>query len=111
VVVLSVSVVVVSSGRSGFVVVSGVPVKWCLRVGYCRGMRVVLGGRTADSLLPSPCRFGCLALALEGVRRRNCVVFAYIPLELRVFPRGLSRVLWYVVGVVGLAPTNSSSSL
>jgi hypothetical protein len=40
---------------------------------------VALGGRIAASLLPSPCRFGCLSLGLEGVRRRNCVVFAYIP--------------------------------
>jgi hypothetical protein len=55
---------------------------------------VALGGRIAASLLPSPCRFGCLSLALEGVRRRNCVVFAYIPLGLWVFPRGSSRVLW-----------------
>jgi hypothetical protein len=59
---------------------------------------VALGGRIAASLLPSPCRFGCLALGLEGVRRRNCVVLAYIPVELWVFPRGLSRVLWYVMG-------------
>jgi hypothetical protein len=66
---------------------------------------VVLGGRIAASLLPSPCRFGCFGFSslvaesyLEGVRRRNCVVLAYIPLELWVFPRGLSRVWWYVMG-------------
>jgi hypothetical protein len=41
---------------------------------------VVLGGRIAASLLPSPYRFGCFGFSslvaesyLEGVRRRNCV--------------------------------------
>jgi hypothetical protein len=76
---------------------------------------VALGGRIAASLLPSHCRFGCFGFSslvaesyLEGVRRRNCVVLAYIPLELWVFPRCLSRVCDEVVGP---APTNSLNSV